>query len=91
MGLKKYIIFSIILIIVVFGYVHSLELGDYNITILDYSLSLPVSVWFIIPIAILSLATYLHLCFYAVLNYFRQRAVEKDHEAMIELVKSESY
>lgn len=89
MGLKKYIIFSIILIIVVFGYVHSLELGDYNITILDYSLSLPVSVWFIIPIAILSLATYLHLCFYAVLNYFRQRAVEKDHEAMIELVKSE--
>ena len=34
MGLKKYVIFSIILIIVVFGYTYSLELGNYNITIL---------------------------------------------------------
>lgn len=89
MGLKKYIIFSIILIIAVFGYVHSLELGEYNITILDYSLSLPVAVWMIVPISVLALATYLHLIFYSILVYFKQRAVKKDHETMIELVKSE--
>ena len=87
MGLKKYVIFSIILIIVVFGYVHSLELGDYNITMLDYSLSLPISVWLILPIALLSIATYVHILFYGLLNYFKQRAVLKDHESMIEFIK----
>ena len=40
MGFKKYVIFSIILIIVVFGYTYSLELGNYNITILNFSLEL---------------------------------------------------
>lgn len=89
MGLKKYIISSIILIIVVFGYVHSLELGDYEITFLGYSQVLPVSVWFIVPIALLSLATYLHLAFYSIIAYFKQRAINKDHEEMIELVKSQ--
>lgn len=89
MGLKKYVIFSIILIIVVFGYVHSLELGDYEASFLGYSLILPISVWFILPIALLSLATYVHILFYSVIAYFKQRAINKDHEDMIELIKSE--
>ena len=88
MGLKKYVIFSIILIIVVFGYTYSLELGNYNITILNFSLELPVAAWVILPLALLSLVTYLHLLFYGLINYFKKRAVKKDHETMIDLVKS---
>ena len=38
MGFKKYFIFSIILIVAVFGYVYSLELGDYNISFLSSKL-----------------------------------------------------
>ena len=49
MGFKKYFIFSIILIVAVFGYVYSLELGDYNVSFFGYSLSLPVSEWLIAP------------------------------------------
>jgi hypothetical protein len=88
MGLKKYVIFSIILIIAVFGYVHSLELGEYNIGLLDYSLSLPVSVWVILPISLLALVSYLHIIFYGLVNYIKQRAIKKDHENMISLIKA---
>ena len=88
MGLKKYIIATLIFIIVVFGYVYSLELGDFEASLLGYSLSLPASVWIIFPVLVIVFVTYLHIIFYAVLNYFRQRAVTKDHESMIEFIKS---
>ena len=88
MGFKKYVIFSIILIVAVFGYVYSLELGEYNITILDYSLILPVAVWIILPISLLALVTYLHILFYSFLKYFKERAIKKDHETMISVIKS---
>ena len=88
MCFKKYVIFSIILIIVVFGYVHSLELGDYNITILTYSLSLPVAVWIALPLALLALATYVHLLFYGTCSFFNSRGINKDHETMINFIKS---
>ncbi|MBP7742211.1 MAG: hypothetical protein KA073_02420 [Aliarcobacter sp.] len=88
MGFKKYLVFSIILIIAVFGYVYSLELGDYNVTILGYSLVLPVAAWIALPISLLALATYVHIFFYAIINYFKERRLQKDHESMIELIKS---
>lgn len=88
MGLKKYIIATLIFIIVVFGYVYSLELGDFEALLLGYSLSLPASVWIIFPVLVIVFVTYLHIIFYGVINYFRQRAVTKDHESMIEFIKS---
>jgi hypothetical protein len=87
MGFKKYVIFSIILIIVVFGYVHSLELGDYNITILTYSLSLPVAAWVALPLVFLAITTYIHLLFYGTCSFFNTRSINKDHETMINFIK----
>ena len=40
MGLKKYVISTVILIIVVFGYVHSLELGEHTLSMFDYEWTL---------------------------------------------------
>ncbi len=88
MGLKKYFIFSVILIVAVVGFTFSLDLGEYNITLFDYSLTLPVLVWVILPISLLAIATYLHLMFYGLLNYLKQRAITKDYESMIKLIKS---
>ena len=88
MGFKKYFIFSIILIVAIFGFAYSLELGDYNFTMFDYSLTLPVAAWLIAPISFLALATFLHILWYAMLNYFKHRAVIKDHETMIKMIKS---
>lgn len=88
MGFKKYFIFSVILIVAIFGFAYSLELGEYNITLFDYSATLPTSVWLILPITLLALATFLHLMFYGLLNYLKQRAIKKDYESMIKLIKS---
>ena len=88
MGLKKYFIFSVILIVAIFGFVYSLELGEYNVSLFDYSLALPISVWMIMPISILALATIVHLLWYAIIDFFKKRAIQKDYEAMIKMIKS---
>ena len=88
MGFKKYFIFSIILIVAIFGFAYSLELGDYNFTMFDYSLTLPVAAWLIIPISLLALATFVHILWYGMINYIKHRAVLKDHENIIKMIKS---
>ena len=88
MGFKKYFIFSVILIVAIFGFVYSLELGEYNISLFDYSLTLPISVWLIIPISLLALATFVHILWYGIINYFKQRAIKKDYETMLKMIKA---
>ena len=88
MGFKKYVVFSVIFIIAIYGYVFSLELGNYKVTVLDISLALPVAVWIIVPLVLLFIATIGHIVFYGLLNIFKQRAIDKDHETMINMIKS---
>lgn len=88
MGFKKYVVFSVIFIIAIYGYVFSLELGNYKVTLLDISLALPVAVWIIVPLVLLFIATIGHIVFYGLLNVFKQRAIDKDHETMINMIKS---
>ncbi|UTJ07089.1 hypothetical protein [Arcobacter roscoffensis] len=88
MGFKKYVVFSVIFIIAIYGYVFSLELGNYKVTVLDISLALPVAVWIIVPLILLFIATIGHIVFYGLLNIFKQRAIDKDHETMINMIKS---
>ena len=88
MGFKKYIVFSVLFIGVIYGYTFSLELEDYKVTILDISLLLPVAVWIIFPLVVLFVATVFHILFYGLINAFKQRAVNKDKETMITLIKS---
>lgn len=88
MGFKKYIVFSIVFIVAIYGYAFSLELGDYKITVLDISVNLPVAVWLIVPLVLLFIATIGHIVFYGLINIFKARAVRKDHETMIALLKA---
>jgi hypothetical protein len=88
MGFKKYFIFSIILIVAIFGYVYSLDLGEYTVSVFDFSLTLPVAAWLIVPIALLALASYVHILWYGMLKYFKQRAITKDYETIIKSIKS---
>ena len=88
MGFKKYIVFSVLFIGLIYGYAFSLELGDYKVTFFDISILLPVALWIILPIIFLFIATIGHILFYGLINVFRQRAIDKDKETMITLVKS---
>jgi hypothetical protein len=87
MGFKKYIVFSIILIVALYGYVFSLELGDYRLTILDISVNLPVAAWIVLPVLFLFLATIGHILYYGLINIFKARAISKDQETMVAFIK----
>ena len=86
MGLKKYIIGSLLLAIIVFGYTFSIEAGDYRVQIVDFTLILPVAVWVVLPMVTLLVLTIIHILFYGLKNYFTLKAVTKDSQAVIGLI-----
>lgn len=87
MGLKKYIAFSILLIILVAGYTYSILPGVYEIKIMDKSVSLPIVAWISLPVIILFLASVLHMFFYGFKGYLGNRSIIKDEENIIEAIK----
>jgi hypothetical protein len=87
MGLKKYIAFSLLLIIAVYIFVFSIQTGNYTVNILDYTIDLPIAVWFILPAGVLFLATILHIVFYGFKNYLQTSSIKKDEENIIEFFK----
>jgi len=88
MGLKKYIVFSILLIVVVAGYTYSILPGNYEAKVMEYSLTLPIVVWISLPIILLFLASVLHMFFYGFKGYLGNRAIVKDEENIIEVIKN---
>lgn len=88
MGLKKYIGFSLLLIIAVGLYVYSIENGDYRLSILDFSLLLPTVIWILVPLVTLFIFSVLHLLFYGSINYCKNRSYVKDEAAIIDVLKS---
>ncbi|RXJ90281.1 hypothetical protein CRV01_03740 [Arcobacter sp. CECT 8983] len=88
MGLKKYIGFSLLLIIAVSLYIYSVESGSYEIKVLDYTMQLPIVLWVIIPVLVLFFFSVLHLMFYSSLNFLKARNFTKDEESIVETIKS---
>ncbi|WP_026803281.1 hypothetical protein [Aliarcobacter lanthieri] len=88
MGLKIYIVATILFLIVTFGYTYSLELGEYTISLFGNSFTFPVAVWIIFPALILVLATYLHIIFYSLIKYIKEKFVEADLDTAIDILKS---
>lgn len=89
MGLKKYIFFSIVFIAIVGGCAFLLVQGEYTVNVEKFNLSvtLPIAIWVILPAVILVVATILHILFYGFRNYLQTRAIEKDEENLLELIK----
>lgn len=88
MGLKIYIVATIAFIVILFGYVHSLELGEYSFSMFDNTLTYPVSLWIILPAIVLVLATYLHIIFYGIVKYIKQKLIDSDLETVFDLISS---
>lgn len=88
MGLKKYIGFSILLIVLVAGYTYSILPGTYEIKVMEKSLTLPIVAWISLPLGLLFIASVLHIFFYGVKGYFTNRAITKDEENILAAIKS---
>lgn len=87
MGLKKYIVFSVLLLVAIYLYAVSLQLGDYTFDQFNLNLTLPIALWLIAPIALLLVLTILHILFYGFKSYLNIRAFEKDEENLLECIK----
>ncbi len=87
MGIKKYIGFTLLLIIAVGLFVYSIEGGEYRVSIFDFSLLLPVVVWVLVPLIVLFIFTIFHLMFYGSLHYYKNRGYLKDEEEIVDVIK----
>jgi predicted house-cleaning noncanonical NTP pyrophosphatase (MazG superfamily) len=86
MGLKKYILGSVLLILVVFAYTFSIESGDYRVELLDNVILLPVAAWVVVPTIVLFVLSVLHIIFYGMKNYFEIKSIKKDTSSLKNLL-----
>jgi hypothetical protein len=88
MGLKKYIVASVIFIAAIAGYVFSIAQTDYQITLFDTTLLLPVALWVVLPLLVLFVASVFHMVFYGLKSYMMTSSLNKDESNIIKLVKN---
>ncbi len=84
MGFKKYLFFGLVLVIGTGLYVYSLTNEYFSITVAGITLSLPIAVWVVLPMAILYIFTLIHLMFYGTLGFFRLRKIKSDASKFLE-------
>lgn len=82
MRLGLYIIASIILMAIVGVFVYTINPGTYSYNELGFPLELPIAVWVLLPMAVLMLASLVHMIFYGTKNFFKFKKWEKDTDAL---------
>ena len=80
MGIKRYILLTLIYMIAVGLYVYSFNGELYTLELFGLSLNMPIAVWVIVPVILLFVATIIHLVFYNFKDFLHQRALKKDFE-----------
>ncbi len=88
MGIKRYILLSVVYMLAVGLYVYSFSGDKYTLDLYAMSISLPIAVWIVVPIFILFLASVSHLSFYSFKDFFYKRALKKDYDTFINVSKS---
>jgi len=78
MKIKLFTFASLIYIALVLVFVFYLNLGTYNLILGNFSLELPVTLWFALVLGVYYIFTLLHLCFYAFLNHLKLKHFFKD-------------
>lgn len=78
---KKYILYAIIYVAVVGILVFSVNNSSFSLLILGKDFSLPVALWFMLPVAILAVLSALHMVYYGFKHFLELRAVKSDVEA----------
>ena len=87
MGIKRYILLTLVYIMAIGLYVYSFNGDYYALDVLGVSLNLPIALWIILPVVALFLSTIFHLIFYNFKDFLHQRSLKKDFEMFKELSK----
>jgi hypothetical protein len=87
-GLKKYIIASLVFlsIVAVFSF-RLLGFDTYHLDLLFTEFDLPVFATVLVPVSALLVFTVAHMLYYMFKNYLAHRLIEKDFENILELIK----
>jgi len=80
MKLGLYIFAALTLIALVGAFAYTLELGTYRLELLN--ISLPITVWIIVPALLLFISTVGHMMFYGMKNYFQIKKWKRDTETL---------
>lgn len=88
MGIKRYILLSLIYMVAIGLYVYSFYGESYTLVLFGLSLNLPVALWVIVPVFILVLGSIAHLVFYNFKDFLYKRALKKDFEMYQESAKN---
>ena len=84
MGLKNYIVATIILLGLISGLVYSLNLGEYTLNIntqiedIIIIQTLPIYIWIVAPAVLLFVFSVIHMSYYGSKNYFIRKAFVND-------------
>ncbi|BCD65851.1 hypothetical protein NitYY0826_C0783 [Nitratiruptor sp. YY08-26] len=84
MRIKRYIFFSIILMLIVAGIVYSQVDKVYTFDVFGVPVTLPVAVWIIVPMFILFLASFFHMSYYSFINFMVLKRYRKDYDTLID-------
>ncbi len=88
MGIKRYVLFSIIYLLAIGLYVYSFNGNSYTLNLYKLSFNLPIAIWIVAPTIILFLASISHLSYYNIKDFFYKRALKKDFNIFINIAKS---
>ena len=80
MKLGLYTFAALALMALVGAFVYTLELGSYRLDILN--ITLPITIWIVLPALLLFMFTVGHMMFYGMRNYFQIKKWKRDTESL---------
>ncbi len=83
MRLKRYIFFSMLLMIIVGAVVYLQIESNYTFEILGIPVTLPVAVWIVLPMFLMFLASFFHMAYYSFINFMKLKRYKKDYERLV--------
>lgn len=88
MGVKRYILFSVIFVAILGIYVYSFQGGSYMLELFGIPITLPIAAWVIMPVVLVIVFSVLHMMYYSMRVYMANRALGKDYDTFIESSKA---
>lgn len=88
MNLKSYTFFSFLFICVVAIIVMFNVSGEYSMSFLGLTQTMPTAVWIVLPLILLYIATMAHFLFYGVISYLKTNSYKNDYEMLIDQISN---
>jgi len=80
MGIKRYILLTVVYMLAIGLYVYSFNGDVYTLSVYKFSLELPIALWIVLPTILLFIASTTHMMYYSLKDFWKDRAVKRDFE-----------